>query len=77
MGGPPGTTAPGLQSYFSILHMPLFIKADSSLANENKEVIARSQAAAKLMDEELRAEHKRWNLPLISWKNGMVVATKL
>jgi hypothetical protein len=34
------------------------------------------QAAAKAMAKELRAEHKRWNLPLLSWKDGKVVATK-
>ena len=28
------------------------------------------------MAKEVRAEHKRWNLPLLSWKNGKVVATK-
>jgi hypothetical protein len=38
--------------------------------------ILRGQAAAKAMAKELRAEHKRWNLPLLSWKNGKVVATK-
>lgn len=38
--------------------------------------VQRGQAAAKLMAKELRAEHKRWNLPLLSWKNGKVVATK-
>jgi hypothetical protein len=39
--------------------------------------VQRGQAAAKAMAKELRAEHKRWNLPLLSWKNGKVVATKL
>jgi hypothetical protein len=38
--------------------------------------ILRGQAAAKLMSKELRAEHKRWNLPLLTWKDGKVVATK-
>ena len=33
-------------------------------------------AAAKAMAKELRAEHKRWNLPLLSSKNGKVIATK-
>ncbi len=38
--------------------------------------VQRGEAAAKLMAKELRAEHKRWNLPLLSWKNGKIVATK-
>ena len=38
--------------------------------------IARGQAASKAMAKELRAEHKRWNLPLLSWKDGKVVSTK-
>ena len=45
-------------------------------AKEQPAFIARGQAAAKAMAKELRAEHKRWNLPLLSWKNGKVVATK-
>ena len=44
---------------------------------EQPAFITRSQAAAKVMAKELRAEHKRWNLPMLSWKNGKVVATKL
>jgi len=39
--------------------------------------VQRGQAAAKIMAKELRAEHKRWNLPLLSWKDGKVVATKV
>ena len=38
--------------------------------------VQRGEAAAKLMAKELRAEHKRWNLPLLSWKDGKIVATK-
>ena len=38
--------------------------------------VQRGEAAAKLMAKELTAEHKRWNLPLLSWKEGKVVATK-
>jgi len=38
--------------------------------------VQRGQAAAKIMAKELRAEHKRWNLPLRSWKNGKFVVTK-
>ena len=44
---------------------------------ESLTAVERGQAAAKAMAKELRAEHKRWNLPLLSWKNGKVVATKL
>lgn len=45
-------------------------------SKEQPAFIARGQAAAKTMAKELRAEHKRWNLPLLSWKNGKVVASK-
>jgi hypothetical protein len=45
-------------------------------SKEQPAFIARSQAAAKAMAKELRAEHKRWNLPLLSWKDGKVVSTK-
>ena len=45
-------------------------------AKEQPEFVVRGQAAAKAMAKELRAEHKRWNLPLLSWKHGKVVATK-
>jgi hypothetical protein len=45
-------------------------------SKEQPAFIARGQAAAKAMAKELRAEHKRWNLPLLSWKDGKVVATK-
>jgi hypothetical protein len=47
------------------------------ISQEQPEFIVRAQAAAKIMAKELRAEHKRWNLPLLSWKDGKVVATKL
>lgn len=43
---------------------------------EQPAFLAHGEAAAKLMAKELRAEHKRWNLPLLSWKNGKVIATK-
>ena len=35
-------------------------------------------AIAIAIAKELRAEHKRWNLPLLllSWKDGKVVSTK-
>ncbi|MEO8617352.1 MAG: hypothetical protein ABI600_19625 [Luteolibacter sp.] len=49
---------------------------NSRASKEQPAFIARSQAAAKAMAKELRAEHKRWNLPLLSWKDGKVIATK-
>jgi hypothetical protein len=51
-------------------------KSPKAPAKETHPSILRGQAAAKLMAKELRAEHKRWNLPLLSWKDGKVVATK-
>jgi chemotaxis regulatin CheY-phosphate phosphatase CheZ len=45
-------------------------------ASKAMTAIQRGEAAAKLMAKELRAAHKRWNLPLLSWKDGKVVATK-
>ena len=36
----------------------------------------RGVAAAKAMSKALIAEHKRWNMPLITWKNGKVVSVK-
>jgi hypothetical protein len=37
----------------------------------------RGLLAAKKMARELRAEHKRWGLPLLTWKDGKVVAVKV
>jgi len=53
-------------------------KADPSSASPKGQpaFVARGQAAAKIMARDLRAEYKRWNMPLLSWKNGKVVATK-
>ena len=48
--------------------------APSASAKEKHPSIERGQAAAKAMARELRAEHRRWNLPLLSWKDGEVVA---
>ena len=48
----------------------------SRSAKEQPAFVVRGQAAAKSMAKEPRAEHKRWNLPLLSWKDGRVVATK-
>ncbi|NQX01642.1 hypothetical protein HQ447_13375 [bacterium] len=36
----------------------------------------RGNAAAKAMSKALLAEHKRWKMPFISWKNGKVVSVK-
>ena len=51
-------------------------KSPDKPVKETHPSILRGQAAAKLMAKELRAEHKRWNLPLLSWKDGKVVSTK-
>jgi len=51
-------------------------KVPTPSAKEQPAFLARGQAAAKAMAKELRAEHKRWNLPLLTWKDGKVVATK-
>lgn len=45
-------------------------------SDASSDFISRTKAAAKTMAKELRAEHKRWNLPLLSWKDGKIVATK-
>ncbi len=36
----------------------------------------RDKAAAKAMSKALLAEHKRWKMPFITWKNGKVVSVK-
>lgn len=51
-------------------------KRPAKTTGEQPAFITRGQLAAKVMAKELRAEHKRWNLPLLSWKDGKVVATK-
>lgn len=48
----------------------------SKAAPKTITAVERDKAAAKAMAKELRAEHKRWNLPLLSWKDGRGVATK-
>ena len=45
-------------------------------AKESHPAILRGEAAAKVMARELRAEHRRWNLPLLSEKDGKIVASK-
>ncbi|WP_367872926.1 hypothetical protein [Luteolibacter sp. Populi] len=37
----------------------------------------RGLLAAKKMARELRAEHRRWKMPLLTWKDGKVVAVKV
>jgi len=36
----------------------------------------RGKAAARVMLKELRAEHARWNLPLLSWEKGRVTSSE-
>jgi|GEM_PF-2417952 len=38
--------------------------------------VERGKLAAKAMAKELVTDHKRWNLPLLSWKNGKIVSTR-
>jgi hypothetical protein len=51
-------------------------KTSSVQSSSNQDFVTRSQAAAKIMTKQLRAEHKRWNMPLLTWKDGKVVAVK-
>ena len=39
--------------------------------------VQRGLLAAKKMARELRAEHRRWKMPLLTWKDGKVVAVKV
>lgn len=50
-------------------------KSKAAAPSKPEDFVSRSNAAAKLMAKEVRAEHKRWNLPLLSWKDGTVVET--
>lgn len=36
----------------------------------------RGLLAAKKMARELRAEHRRWKMPLLTWKDGKVIEVK-
>jgi hypothetical protein len=38
--------------------------------------VERGKLAAKAMAKELVTDHKRWNLPLLSWKKGKIIATQ-
>ena len=51
-------------------------KTTSVATSSKQDFVTRSQAAAKIMAKQLRAEHKRWNMPLLTWKDGKVVAEK-
>lgn len=51
-------------------------KENTIPASEPPDFVTRGQAAAKVMTKELRAEHKRWKMPLLSWKDGKVVETQ-
>ena len=51
-------------------------KTISKASSKNEDFVSRSEAAAKIMAKELRAEHKRWNMPLLTWKDGKVVGVK-
>ena len=51
-------------------------KSPRPKAKESHPAILRGEAAAKVMARELRAEHRRWNLPLLSEKNGKIVTSK-
>lgn len=55
---------------------PLEIATATHSARVQPAFLAHGQAAAKVMARELRAEHRGWNLPPLSWKDGKVVATK-
>ena len=37
---------------------------------------ARDRATAKLVEKSLVAEHKRWNMPLLGWKDGKITETQ-
>ena len=48
---------------------------DSKSATTSEELTSKERGllAAKKMARELRAEHRRWKMPLLTWKNGKVV----
>ncbi len=51
-------------------------KASKLAPSELTAAEARGYAAAKAMSKALRAEHKRWNMPFVSWKDGKIVMIK-
>ena len=48
---------------------------DSKSATTSEELTSKERGllAAKKMARELRAEHRRWKMPLLTWKDGKVV----
>lgn len=50
--------------------------ADASTEPRELTPEERGLLAAKKMARELRAEHRRWKMPLLTWKDGKVVAVK-
>ena len=48
---------------------------DSTPASTSGELTSKERGllAAKKMARELRAEHRRWKMPLLTWKDGKVV----
>lgn len=46
-------------------------------ATSPSDPVERGLIAAKAMSKALTAEHKRWNIPLLTWKNGQVVVVKV
>jgi len=45
-------------------------------ASVNYSAEERGLAAVKVMSKALKAEHKRWGMPLLTWKNGRIVSVK-
>jgi len=47
----------------------------AEVPTESREITPeeRGLLAAKKMARELRAEHRRWKMPLLTWKDGKVV----
>ncbi|MBB5038290.1 hypothetical protein [Prosthecobacter dejongeii] len=39
--------------------------------------VQRGLAAAKIMARNLTAEHKRWQMPLLTWKQGQVIKVRV
>jgi hypothetical protein len=52
------------------------ISTKPSLSTAPLTPVERGKLAAKAMAKELVSDHKRWNLPLLSWKDGKIIATK-
>ncbi len=55
------------------------MKPETKLENASRpssDPQSRGAAAAKAMTESLTAEQKRWNMPLLGWKNGKITRTQ-